>query len=276
VTHERVEFYREVAVAVAHRPEVDERVGTYPGLLEKLPPRGGFRPLVPSYLSSRELPESRKETGRWPSLDEIPFAVDERHDRGPDVRTSGPTRPPRQRSGVCELATCATTERHRAVEAVRSGRPTDRLPELHHRLVEPPGFARGEDRGEARHETRPDAGVAKIALLARPSGRDPKAVRFERDRRRSEGDRRDRPGDVGTHAGERLEFRDGTRELSSMFAEELFRGFVKVVSTGIVPGAFPELQDAADRSARQRLDRRELPDEPLEVRDRLRDSSLLQ
>ena len=162
------------------------------------------------------------------------------------------------------------------MEAIGERRPTDRFSEFHDGLVERSGVPRGENGGERPLEARADPRVANVSLLPGPTSRDAEAVRLERDGRFTEGDRRHRPCDVGTHTGERLEFGDRAGEGASVLPEDLLRGFVQAVSTRVVPRPLPELEDPADGRMRESLDGGEGPDEPLEVRDRLGDPRLLQ
>jgi hypothetical protein len=167
-------------------------------------------------------------------------------------------------------------ERGRALRAGRSGRPTDRFPKLHDRLVERAGVRPGQDRSEGLLEASADERVLQVPFLAGPAGRDPQSVRFERDDGAAERDRRDGSGGVRADARKGLELADGGGEPTFPLPHELASRRVQVVGTGIVAGALPGLQDPADGGLREGVDRGERSHEPLEVRGRLRDARLLE
>jgi hypothetical protein len=170
----------------------------------------------------------------------------------------------------------AAGEGDRASPAIRSGRPTDRLPELHDRLVELAGVRGGKDRREGFFESGADERRPHVALLPGPTGRDPPAVRLERDHGSTERDRRDGAGGVRADARKGLELGHGGREPPVPRPRDPAGRREHVVGAGIIAGPLPELQYPARRRARERADRGERTDEPLEVRRRLCDARLLQ
>ncbi len=138
-----MQLNREVAVGVPNGPERDEATGVKARLFAKFASGRGLGPLTGLHMAARELPEARKEAGRRSTLDEPPTAVGENHDRRTDVRSATMARPPRQRPRVRELTVRAARERDRTGRALRSGRTTDRFPELHDGLVELAGVRPG-------------------------------------------------------------------------------------------------------------------------------------
>jgi len=167
-------------------------------------------------------------------------------------------------------------ERGRAGRAVRPGRSADRFPELHDRFVERAGLRRGQDRGEGLLEPSTHERVPHVAFLAGPTGRDPPAVRFEGNHGATERDRGHGPGGVGADSRKGLELGNGRGEPASRLSHDPAGGRVQVVRPGIVAGALPDLQDPTEGRARERVDRGERADEPLEVRGGLRDARLLE
>ncbi len=140
---EGVQLDREVAVGMPNGPERDEATDVKACLFAKFASGRGLGPLTGRDMAARELPEAREEAGRRSTLDEPPTTVGEDHDRRTDVRSATAARPPRQRPRVRELAVRAARERDRAGRAPRSGRTTDRFPELHDGLVELAGVRPG-------------------------------------------------------------------------------------------------------------------------------------
>jgi len=265
-----------VAVAVADGPEPDQVADVEAGLLEQLPAGRRFWPLAGLELATRELPEAGKEAGRRSTLDQPPTSVGEDDDRGPNVGPATTTPAHRQGSRVRELAIGPAGRRDRADGAQRTGRPADRLPELHHCLVEIARASPGQQGDQGRLEARADGRVANVPFLAGPAGRDPEAVRLERDVGATERDRRDGSGDVRTDAGKALEFGRGGGEAASSISDEPTSRLVQVMGPAVVAGPFPDLEDAADAGARERVDGGERFHEPLEVRGGLGDAGLLQ
>ncbi len=273
---ERVQFDREVAVGVTDGPQTDQSLYPEAGLLAQLAPHGiigGFPPFDPA---PGELPEPRKQARSGPTLDE-PLTAFRQHNHGrPDVRPPAAFRPARQRSRVVELAIGAAGVSDRARRTGRLSGTADRLAEFHHRLVERPRLRPGEGRFQDVFKTSPGPRVPHVLFFSGPASRHPEPVRFQRDHRPSEGDRGDRPCDIRSDAGQRLEFPNGRREFSSPFAHEPPGGRVEVMGPRVVAGPLPELEDPFRPRARERPEGGERPHEPLEVRNRLVDASLLQ
>jgi hypothetical protein len=170
----------------------------------------------------------------------------------------------------------AARERDRARRAIRSGRPTDRLPELHDRLVELAGVRSGQDRNEGLIESTEDERVSQVPVLPGPTSGDPPTVRLERDHGLIERDRRDGAGDVRADARQGLEFGNGGGEATLPRPHDPAGRREQVVGAGIVAGPLPDLQDPAHGRARERANRGERAHESLEVRGRLCDARLLE
>lgn len=136
-------------------------------------------------------------------------------------------------------------------------------------------MGRREERAERGLEPSPDGPVAHVAFLASPSRRDPQTVRLECDFGTAEGEGGDGSGDVRTYSGELLELGERGRESAAVVPNDPPGGLVKAVGPGVIAGAFPNLEDATERRAREDVDRRERVHEPFEVGNGLRDARLL-
>ena len=267
---------REVAVGVANDPLGDEGRRLEPCLLLQLPTGGVLGALARLDLPSRELPEAGQEAGRGALLDEPPVPFGEHDDRRPYVRASRALGASGDRPRFLELEERPARERDRTVVAVRAHRSADRLPKLHHRLVELAGTRRGHEPEQDGLEVGSNGAVADVPLLPGPAGRDPQPVRLERDLASAERDRSDGPCDVRPDPGKRLELGNARGKLASVLVDDPPGGRVEVVRPGVVARPFPDLEHASDRRAGERVDGRKGAHEPLEVRGRLLDSRLLQ
>jgi hypothetical protein len=245
-------------------------------LLPPFPPRGGERGLSRFDLAARELPEAAQQPLDRTSLDEPGSPMLDRDDRGLDVRSSSPAATSRKGARVPQFAPRPAGEPHRTRAARRCDRPADRLAELHHRLGEPSRPFDRQQALEGRPQPGPDRGGAKVALFPGPPGRDPEAVRLERDLPRVEGEARDGPRDVGADSGERLELGHGARQLPVERIPDLLGGPVEVSRPGVVPRTLPRLQHLGRGRAGEGVDCREPPHEPVEIRLRLRYPRLLE
>jgi hypothetical protein len=265
-----------MAVGVTDDPETDQVVHSEAGLLAQLPPRGALGGFPPFDPSAGELPEPGKKARRGPALDEPPAAVRQDDHRCPDLRALAASPSHGYRPRVAELAVGTAGIGDRTGRAGRPLRTADGLAKFHHRLVEGPRFGPGEDRFEGPFEADSDPGVPHVPFLSGPAGCDPQPVRLQRDHRPAESDRGDRPRDVRTDPGQRFELRDGGREFSSAFADDVTGRSVEAMGPRVVAGPLPELEDPFGPRPRERFEGGERMEEPLEVRDRLVDAGLLQ
>jgi hypothetical protein len=255
--------------------ERGERADPDPGLFGELP-TGGLLGEFPGFdASSRELPKTREQSGGRTLLDQPSALALEDHDGSSDVRSRSGSASSRHRPGIGQLPARTARERHGTVCAVRPARSTDRLPELHDRLVELSRVRPGQDGGERVRKAPADGRDAEVPFLSGPAGRDPEAVRLEGHVRPAERDGRDRPGDVRADSGKALELGNGGGKPPSPLVHDLAGRRMEMVSAAVVAGALPELQYPGPRRAGERLDGRELAHKPLEVRGGQGDPRLL-
>ncbi len=253
-----------------------ETTNDEPGFLPEFAAGGRLGGLALFDPTAREFPEPGKEPGGRASLHEPPAALPQDDDRGAHVRSPALLSACGDRPRVPKLEAGAAAERDRAPRAFRVGGETERLSELHHRLIELARTPGRKDRPKVLLERRANPGVSHVPFVPGPPGRDPKPVRFEGDRRRPERDRRDRARDVGTDPGEPLELGDGGRDRAAHGPDHDPRCFVEVVGTGVVSGPLPDLQHPADGGSGERFDGGKLAEEPREVRARRSDPRLLE
>jgi hypothetical protein len=246
------------------------------GLLAQLPPCGLEGRFPRCELSPRELPQASQQPALRPLLDQPTSPVLERDDRPDHVGARGMDPGPGDRSGVGEFASGPAVRLDRALRTAGRPRHADRLPELHQRFVEPAGPGLGHQGLQCVAQALPHRRRADVALLERPARRDPQSVRIESERRRIERETRDRTGNVRADARQRLELCDGPGERSAPLRHEDACRLVEVASAGVVSRSLPRLEDFASVGASERRDRREPPDESLEVRRGLRHAGLLQ
>jgi len=213
---------------------------------------------------------------RRPPLHEPAIPLGQYHDGAAHMRPGWARRPSRQRPRIRELPEGPAGERDRTGGAIGADRSADRLPQLHHRLVERTGALSWQDRDERRLEPSAHVSVPDVPCLPCPACRDPQAVRLERDLGPVERDRRHGPRDVRADPGEPFELGNGGREVPPVVPEDRAGRFVEVVGACVVAGALPELEHPRTGSVRERHDRRERREEPLEVRAGLGDPRLLE
>jgi hypothetical protein len=188
-----------MAVAVPDRAERSEGAADARArLLFELPSRRDLGVLPRLDLPARELPEPTEQPMGGPTLHPPSSGpVGEDDHRRAYVRAPAPPVFRRKDAGVRQLGPGAAVRRDGTDFATRADRHADRFPELHDGLGERPGRPVSEGGGERALQPGPDLGAPDVPSLERPSRRDPEPVRIERDRRDVEGDRSDRPGDVG-------------------------------------------------------------------------------
>jgi hypothetical protein len=155
-------------------------------------------------------------------------------------------------------------------------RDTDRLPKLHHRLIEAAGLVVREERSQHGLQAVPHGRRAEVSYLPRPAGRDAQPVRFQRHRGRVKGEARDCAGNVRADPGQRLQLRNRGREDPAELVTHLPGRRVEVAGARVVAGPLPRLQHVTDLRLGERFDRGKPRQESLEVRPRLGHAGLLQ
>jgi hypothetical protein len=261
---------------VLHGSDGPEGPGRPAGLLLQLPAGRRHWALSGLEVAAGEFPEPLEETGVLALLHEPPSIEFEHHHRRLMMGAGGPGPPSRDRPGVREGGEGPAPVAHGALGAPGGAREADRLPELHHGLVERPRPIIRECRRERRLELPTHRSTSHVPGLRGPSRRDPQSVGVHRQDRGPEGEARHRPGDVRSDPGQLLPRRGRPGEPPAPRTGDLPRRFPKVPGPGVVSRAFPYFQDRFQGSLRQVRHRRERPHEPLEVRERLGHPGLLQ
>ena len=261
---------------MAEDPDGDQGRSRETRLLAELPGGRLLRPFAGLDLPAREFPQPPQETPPRPALDQRPSVRDDHRHRRAHVRARGRTPTPRDRPGVGELRERSATEPDGTVGTRRDHRPADRLPELHHRLVELPRRRWRQQSGQDASEPLPDGRGPEVPLLPDPPRGHSETVRFQGHDRGRVGEARHRPGDVGSDAGQRLPSLDRGRPRPAPAPRHDPGRRVEVSRPGVVPSALPHLQDVRLPGGGEGVDGREAPHKPLEVRDRLRDPGLLE
>lgn len=191
-----MQLYREVAVGVVdHSPE-----GQVPSpeshFLPELPSGRLERGLPRLDLSPGELVEPPQQPIRGPTLDQKPVLMLEHHNRRTYMGAQGTSALGGNRPWVAEESKRAAVAAYGTGSAARRPRETDRLPELHDRLVERAGWLIVQERAEpgllaSAHAARPN-----VAAIRPPTRRYPLTVRLQGHDGNPEGKARHRPSDV--------------------------------------------------------------------------------
>ncbi len=253
-----------------------ERTGREPGLLPKLPSCGRLRGLQPFPMAARQLPEPAEKTLQGSALDEVATPADQRHDRAPVDRPSGPGPTGRDPVRVEPLPAEPAVPGDRTDRASRCAGGADRLTELHHGLGKPSRGLTGELPGEDRGEPGPDVRSVDPAGFTDPPGGDPETVRFQGNDRLSERLRGQRPSDVGPDPGEPLELGRAPGPPAPVEFDQLPGGPVEVAGPGVVAHPLPGLEHLRAGRPGERPEGGEPPDKPTVGGDRLVDPGLLE
>lgn len=107
------------------------------GLLLEFPTRRGPGGLPGLHFPARKLPQTTQESLRGATLYQPTSVMLERDDRGVHVRARPVGPGPRDRAGVVEFPSRPAVRLHGAPRTQGGDREADRLPQLHHRFVEP-------------------------------------------------------------------------------------------------------------------------------------------
>jgi hypothetical protein len=265
-----------VRVVVPQGPFVPQPTGPPTGLLPELPAGRLFGGLPRCEMAPGKLPEPLEEARGRPALDEPPAPALKDDHRREMVRLGRTRWSRRDRSGVGEGLPGDAPAPDRALRALGNPRPADRLPELHHRLVERPGSVEGHRLGEDAGQVASDPKAPDVPVLSHPAGCHAEAVGLQGRDRLVERQARDRRPDVRSHPRQGLPI-DGARgESTAPGARDDLGRLPQVPGPGVVPRPLPALQDLVQGGGRERRHRGEPLEEPVVVRDRLFDPGLLE
>lgn len=265
-----------MAVAVVDATDLREPHGVHPRLFAQLTSGGGRRRFAPFDLSARELPETREQSTGGPPLDEPPTLVLQDDDGGAEVRPGRSWRAGRQTIRRVELEVRTAPLGHRAHGAPRCSGAAHGLAELHDRFVESARIDRRQVGVQEPPEITACPRRTRVPFEPVPAGEHPHPVRLEGGDLLAEREAGDRPRDVRPETRQLLELGPAPGPDAPPFADQDPGRLQEPMGAGVIAGAFPDLEDRADRRGRQPLEVGEAFEEAPVVRDGLSDAGLLE